>query len=152
MHKAKLWGVLPYDELGDVSGVVSRGQYNAERLQDMRTQFIFEYFDRNAAFMTGMQSEVVHVFKDTWREISVHEFVNMLDFLVTDALESSGIRQRDLDWMLKQGHRADGGVTKPHAFWIKKELVDCFKTMSTEAPRVSAQHEPRTARTDAALE
>jgi hypothetical protein len=136
MHKAKIWGVLPYDELGDVSGIVSRDQYNATRLKKIRESFLDEYFERNSAFMVGMQSEVVHVFKNTWREMPVHEFIDLLDFLVTDALESSGIRQKDLDELvLKQGHRADGSVTKPHAFWIKQQLVECFKTMSTEEPR-----------------
>jgi hypothetical protein len=34
--------------------------------------------------------------------------------------------------MLKLGHTENGGVTKPHAFWIKKQLLDCYRTQAND--------------------
>lgn len=154
IHKVKCYGDLPYDELGDVSEIVAAWQYKQKGLEEMRTKFIDHYIDRNCAFMTSLQSEIVHVFRDTWREMPVKEFIDFLDELVTKALKNSGICQCELQWILKLGHTKNEEVTKPHAYWIKKELIRNFKWVKNDVPKVFApqKREPEEAKDESELQ
>ena len=129
LHKAKRWGKLSYNEIGDIDSIVRENETNHRGLQCMKRKVLIHYFKRRAAFMVSLKSDIVHVFDDAWREISLQDFMYKIDFLANEAIEMSGLSPKYLDAILEDGQTADGQASKAHTYWCKEQLVQNFNKM-----------------------
>ena len=143
MHKAKKGLRPPWNEfLVDLTSIVE-SNLTHRGMCNMKGKVLNAYFKRNSAFMVSTQSDTIHVYEGGWKEISVHKFMQEVDIIVTDALESAlkrcAVHEKYVEGILENGHTKNGYVSKNHTFWCKERLVDVYKKLTKSVAKPVVQ-------------